>query len=80
MKRIFIFKKTGKSSRAGNRNFRSRDEIIRTNFDNYGLSPFYWDIMACDSTYLPFRVGEIFDAIVTDRKFFSITTVAPFSF
>lgn len=46
----------------------ARDEIIRTNFENYNLSSNYWDIMAADATHSPFRTREIFDAIVTDRE------------
>ncbi|XP_066926042.1 tRNA (guanine(10)-N2)-methyltransferase homolog [Clytia hemisphaerica] len=59
----------GKSSRAGNKNYRAKDEIIRTNFENYDLLPFYWDIMAADATHAPFRTKEIFDAIVTDPPY-----------
>ncbi|XP_057308629.1 tRNA (guanine(10)-N2)-methyltransferase homolog isoform X2 [Hydractinia symbiolongicarpus] len=59
----------GKSSRAGNKNFRARDEIIRTNYDHYKLMDKYWDIMAGDATNIPFRVKELFDAIVTDPPY-----------
>jgi len=62
----------GKSSRAGlspDKSYRSRDELIRTNFEHYNLNTFYWEIIASDATHNPFRVTEIFDAIVTDPPY-----------
>lgn len=59
----------GKSSRAGNKNFRAKDEIISTNYENYGIRKMYWDIIAGDATKIPFRVTEIFDVIITDPPY-----------
>ena len=59
----------GKSSRANSKNFREKDEIIATNYENYDLRGRYWDVMAGDATNIPFRVGEMFDVIVTDPPY-----------
>jgi len=59
----------GRSSRANNPNFRARDEIIATNYENYELRQYYWDVMAGDATHIPFRVAELFDVIATDPPY-----------
>merc|ERR1712013_296312 len=48
---------------------RSKDEIIATNYENYDIRKYYWDVMAGDATQIPFRVSELFDAIVTDPPY-----------
>jgi len=53
----------------------ARDEVIRTNFENYNLNQLYWDVMAADATHMPFRTGELFDAIVTDREFYFLNNI-----
>jgi len=59
----------GKSSRAGNKNFRARDETISTNYENYDIRQYYWDTLAADATHMPFRVTELFDVIITDPPY-----------
>ena len=49
--------------------FLARDEIIRTNYKEYSLLDRYIDVMVADVTRTPFRMFEIFDAIITDRKY-----------
>ena len=44
------------------------DEIVLTNYENYGIQKLYWDIIAGDATHIPFRITEMFDVIITDRK------------
>ena len=49
--------------------FPARDEIIRTNYKQYSLLDRYIDVLVADVTRAPFRVSEIFDAIITDRMY-----------
>eukprot|EP00794_Sanderia_malayensis_P011859 gene11859-13092_t len=59
----------GRSSRAGNKNWRARDELIRTNYQQYGLVDHYVDVMVADICRTPLRCCEIFDAIITDPPY-----------
>lgn len=59
----------GRSSRAGNNQWRARDEIIRTNYQQYNLLSQYVDVFAADVCRNPLRSCEFFDAIITDPPY-----------
>lgn len=59
----------GKASRK-NQKWRGPDENIRANLRQYGLEKYYLDALVSDSSRPIWRKGMLFDAIITDRKFF----------
>lgn len=60
----------GKASRK-NQKWRGPDENIRANLRQYGLEKYYLDALVADFSRPIWRKGMLFDAIITDRKFFT---------
>ena len=44
------------------------DENVRANLRQYGLEDKYVDMLVADAAVCVWKQGELFDAIVTDRK------------
>ena len=44
------------------------DESVLANLKQYGLERYYVDILVSDAAQVVWRCGDLFDAIVTDRK------------
>ncbi len=44
------------------------DESVLANLKQYSLESRYVDMMVADAARYPWREGEMFDAILTDRK------------
>jgi len=62
---------SGRSTRAKNQGkYRDSDESVRANFVQYDIVSKYLDVVIADaSKHDMWAHPEIFDAIVTDRKF-----------
>lgn len=48
--------------------FLDPDESVLANLRQYGLEKFYIDVLVSDAAKVVWRSGDLFDAIVTDRK------------
>ena len=44
------------------------DENVLSNLRQYGLHDHYLDVLVADAARNVWREGEVFDAIITDRK------------
>ena len=44
------------------------DENVLSNLRQYGLDDRYVDVLVADAARCVWREGELFDAIITDRK------------
>lgn len=52
--------------------FKTIETNVASNAEQYNLTHKILDCAIFDMLQHPFRTGEIFDAIITDRKFFSL--------
>ena len=48
------------------------NESVLANLEQYGLEKYYVDMLISDAAHIIWRSGDLFDAIVTDRKSISI--------
>jgi len=44
------------------------NESVLANLAQYGLEKYYVDMLISDAAHIIWRSGDLFDAIVTDRK------------
>lgn len=65
----FFLHVLGRSSRK-NQKWRGPDENIRANLRQYGTEDLYIDVMVSDASKAVWKNATLFDAIVTDRRFF----------